>query len=106
MKTLEGQTIIVTGGASGIGRETCHMLAKAGANVVIGDWNEAQGRELADELTTHERPSLFVRVDVTQETQVENLVAQAVAKFGRLDGAFNNAGVEFHSKIQIGRAHV
>ena len=96
---LKGQTIIVTGGASGIGRETCYILAKAGANVVIGDRDEAQGRGLAEELTKRGSPSLFVRVDVTNEAQVESLVAQAVAKFGRLDGAFNNAGVEFHSKV-------
>jgi NAD(P)-dependent dehydrogenase (short-subunit alcohol dehydrogenase family) len=98
MATLEGQTIIVTGGASGMGHQTCHTLAQAGANIVVGDWDAAGGQSLVDELSALGAGALFVRTDVTRETQVEQLVLQAVTKFGRLDGAFNNAGVEFHHK--------
>ena len=90
---LEKRTIIVTGGGGGIGQATALVLGKAGANVVVSDISDA-GAETAQMIGAAGGEACFVRADVGSEAQVEALVAKAVARYGRLDGAFNNAGVE------------
>jgi NAD(P)-dependent dehydrogenase (short-subunit alcohol dehydrogenase family) len=87
-RRLVGRTAVVTGGASGIGAATSRRLASEGATVVIADLDEEAGPKVAAELD-----GLFVRTDVTDPAHVDALFAAAFAVHGRLDVAFNNAGI-------------
>lgn len=89
---MHGRVAVVTGGASGIGKATVRRWLDAGGRVVVGDLNRDNGERLIVEVTEPERLR-FVSTDVAEETQVEALVATALAEFGRLDLMFNNAGV-------------
>src|SRR5438270_2335379 len=91
---LEGKVTLVTGGTSGIGRETGVLFAKAGAKVVIAGRREQEGQETLDLVRAAGGDGLFVKTDVTKALEVEALVQKTAEKFGRLDVAFNNAGVE------------
>ena len=93
--TLQGKTIIVTGAGGGIGREACRVLARAGANVVASDIAQDRGSETAAAAVAGTGSSAtFFRADLSKEEDIQALVAHAIATYGRLDGAFNNAGVE------------
>ncbi|MBD3921625.1 SDR family oxidoreductase [Paenibacillus sp. PR3] len=83
---------IVTGGASGIGEETTRLFAAEGAKVVIADFSE-RGETVAQELRDSGYQALFVRTDVTKESDVQALVQATVEKFGKIDILFANAGI-------------
>ena len=85
---FSGRTAVVTGGCSGIGLATARRLAAEGASVVIGDVEAVRGKEVADELG-----GLFVECDVTSSEQVSAMFAAAHERYGRIDVAFNNAGI-------------
>jgi len=85
---LAGRVAVITGGASGIGLAAARRLAAEGATVVIGDLDVASGNKAASEVG-----GIFVQVDVTDESQVDNLFAAADEEFGSVDIAFNNAGI-------------
>jgi NAD(P)-dependent dehydrogenase (short-subunit alcohol dehydrogenase family) len=87
------KVVLITGGTSGIGRATAVAFAEQGANVVIAGRREAEGAESVRLVEKTGSNGLFVRTDVAIEKQVEAMVARAVEYFGRLDFAFNNAGV-------------
>ena len=91
---LEGKVGLVTGGTSGIGRETAVLFAKAGAKVVVSGRREREGEETIELVRSAGGDGLFVKADVSKASEVEALVQKAVEKFGRLDIAFNNAGIE------------
>ncbi len=91
---LEGKVGLVTGGTSGIGRETAVLFAKAGAKVVVAGRREAEGNETIELIRSAGGEGLFVKTDVSRAAEVEALVQRIVEGFGRLDVAFNNAGVE------------
>lgn len=91
---FQGKVALVTGGTSGIGRETAILFAKEGAKVVVAGRRESEGRETVDLIHTAGGNGLFVKTDVTKAPEVEALVKATVEKFGRLDVAFNNAGYE------------
>lgn len=91
---LKGKVALVTGGNGGIGLAAAHALARAGAAVVISGRREEDGRRAQDALRKAGARALFVRADVTSEHDVKALVDRTVAEFGRLDIAFNNAGIE------------
>ena len=91
---LEGKVGLVTGGTSGIGRETAVLFAKAGAKVVVAGRRELEGLETIELVRAAGADGLFVKTDVSKASEVDALVQKAVEKFGRLDVAFNNAGVE------------
>ncbi|KAK6943221.1 hypothetical protein RJ641_028598 [Dillenia turbinata] len=89
-KRLEGKVAIVTGGARGIGEATVRLFARHGARVVIADIEDTLGDALANSLA----PSVtFVHCDVSLEEDIENIINSTVARYGRLDILFNNAGV-------------
>ena len=88
------KVVLVTGGTSGIGKTTAIAFAKAGAKVVLSGRRAAEGEAVVAEITAAGGTARFVRADVAVEADVKNLVEQTVAAFGRLDVAFNNAGVE------------
>ncbi len=92
--SLRGKVALVTGGTSGIGKETALELAKAGAKVVLAGRRAEEGNAVAAEIASAGGEAIFVETDVTKEDQVRRLVEEAVRHFGRLDIAFNNAGVE------------
>ena len=91
---LHGKTAIVTGGTSGIGRDTAILFAKSGAKVVVAGRREAEGQETIELIRAADGEALFVKTDVSKAADVEALVRKTVEKFGRLDVAFNNAGTE------------
>jgi NAD(P)-dependent dehydrogenase (short-subunit alcohol dehydrogenase family) len=91
---LRGKVAIVTGGTSGIGRDTAVLFAKAGAKVVVAGRREAEGKETIDLIRGVGGDGLFVKTDVSRAADVQALVQKTVEKFGRLDIAFNNAGIE------------
>jgi NAD(P)-dependent dehydrogenase (short-subunit alcohol dehydrogenase family) len=91
-----GQVALVTGGSSGMGLATAQAFAEAGAAVVLADVDNDSLRVAADELTAAGHLALGVLCDVSSEDQVAAMVDRAVAKFGRLDMAFNNAGSKPH----------
>src|SRR5436305_9455897 len=88
-----GNVAIVTGAAAGMGLATANAFAEAGAAVVLADYNEGAVKEAAERLIAAGRKAIAVRCDVSDDAQVEAMVERTVAEFGRLDAAFNNAGV-------------
>jgi NAD(P)-dependent dehydrogenase (short-subunit alcohol dehydrogenase family) len=91
---LDGKVGLVTGGTSGIGRDAAVLFAKAGAKVVVAGRREAEGKETIDLIRAAGGAGLFVKTDVSKAAEVQTLVQKTVEKFGRLDVAFNNAGIE------------
>jgi NAD(P)-dependent dehydrogenase (short-subunit alcohol dehydrogenase family) len=91
---LQGKVAIVTGGTSGIGRDAAVLFAKAGAKVVVAGRRETEGKETVDLIRAAGGDGLFLRTDVSKTSEVQTLVQKIVEKFGRLDVAFNNAGIE------------
>ena len=91
---LQGKVGLVTGGTSGIGRETAVLFAKAGVKVVVAGRREQEGKETVDLVRAAGGDGLFVKTDVSKAAEVDALIQTAVDKFGRLDVAFNNAGIE------------
>ncbi len=92
--SFENKVALVTGGASGLGLATVKAFAGSGAAVVVADWNEEAAQSVANELTAQGHKALAIRCDVSDDAQVEAMVARTVAVFGRLDVAYNNAGVQ------------
>src|SRR5881392_792029 len=90
---FRGQVALVTGAGSGMGLDTARAFAEAGAAVVLADISEDAVRVAADELTAAGHQALAVTCDVADEGQVAALVKRTVETFGRLDMAFNNAGI-------------
>lgn len=86
---LKGKVAIVTGGAQGMGKTTCEVFLKAGAKVMMCDIKD-EGAAVAKELA-HLGDIHFVKVDISKSQDVQNLIAETVSKFGRLDAAINNA---------------
>jgi NAD(P)-dependent dehydrogenase (short-subunit alcohol dehydrogenase family) len=91
---FQGQVAVVTGAGSGMGLATAQAFAESGAAVVLADINEETLQTATAELTSAGHQALGVVCDVSDEEQVAALVERAVATFGRLDFAFNNAGIQ------------
>ena len=94
MKILENKVVLVTGGTSGIGRATAIAFGAAGAKVVFSGRREAEGEATAALILDVGAECLFVRSDVSIEAEIQALVEKTIATYGRLDCAFNNAGIE------------
>ncbi len=91
MGILEGKVGLVTGGGSGIGRETALVFAEEGAKVVVADIREDVARETVAEIEKNGGEALAIRVDVSDEASVEAMVLATIDRFGGLDCASNNA---------------
>jgi NAD(P)-dependent dehydrogenase (short-subunit alcohol dehydrogenase family) len=92
--SYENKVALVTGAGSGLGLATAKAFAESGASVVLADWNEQAVRSAAEELAAQGHKALAIHCDVADDAQVEAMVEQTVATFGRLDAAYNNAGVQ------------
>jgi NAD(P)-dependent dehydrogenase (short-subunit alcohol dehydrogenase family) len=97
--SLKDKVVLVTGATSGIGKATAIAFGKAGSKVVLSGRREAEGQAVAQAITDAGGTALFVQADVTDEAQIEALVAKTLATYGRLDVAFNNAGLEWTGPI-------
>jgi NAD(P)-dependent dehydrogenase (short-subunit alcohol dehydrogenase family) len=91
--SFNGEVALVTGASSGMGLATAQAFAEAGASVVLADFKEEAVRKAAEKLVSEGHRALAIHCDVSNDAQVEAMVERTVAEFGRLDAAFNNAGV-------------
>ena len=93
MKRAENKVVLVTGGALGIGKETCILLAGEGAKVAITDVLDKEGKKLAAEIIKSGGVAKFWHLDVASEKEVKSIYAKVVKEFGKLDASVNNAGI-------------
>jgi 3-oxoacyl-[acyl-carrier protein] reductase len=91
IRKVRGTTVVITGATSGIGRETALEFVKAGARVVVAGRREERLKELVAEIEARGGEALAVRTDVADQAQVESLIEQTIARFGRIDTLVNNA---------------
>ena len=98
-KIFSGKVALVTGGTSGIGKTTAIEFARAGAKVVLTGRREKEGAQVVAEIKKLGGDAGFVRADVARDADVKGMVDFTVDKFGRLDIAFNNAGVEWMGPV-------
>lgn len=90
---LQDKVTIVTGAAMGMGEATARLFAQAGAKVVVADFNDELGAKVAERIVDEGGEATFVKVDISKSDQVQAMVAATVERYGRLDGAVNNAAL-------------
>src|SRR5262245_15718787 len=94
MSQFQGKVALITGGTAGIGRATAIAFAREGAKVALTGRREKEGNEVVEEIRQFDGEAIFIKTDVAKEADVKAMVEKTVETFGRLDFAFNNAGVE------------
>jgi NAD(P)-dependent dehydrogenase (short-subunit alcohol dehydrogenase family) len=92
--SFENKVALVTGAGSGLGLATARAFAEAGASVALADWNEEAAQSAAEELSGRGRKAIAIRCDVSDDAQVAAMVKKTIEAFGRIDAAYNNAGVQ------------
>ena len=97
---LENKVALISGGARGIGAAVAKIFAQEGAKLVISDILEDEGRKTAEEITAAGGECVFVRLDVTSETDWEQAAAEVTSRFGRLDILVNNAGITARGNVE------
>ncbi|HHW03678.1 MAG TPA: 3-oxoacyl-ACP reductase FabG [Thermoanaerobacterales bacterium] len=90
---LKDKVAIITGGAKGIGKETAFLFSKEGAKVIICDFDENIGKKTLEVLKAQNSEASFFKVDVTDRSNVQNMVNETKAKYGKIDILVNNAGI-------------
>src|SRR5262245_42364028 len=98
--TFEGKVVLVTGGTSGIGKTTAIEFARAGAKVVLTGRREKEGAEVVREIKKLGGEAAFFRADIAKDADVKAMVDFTIDKYGKLDVAFNNAGVEWKGPLE------
>jgi 2,5-dichloro-2,5-cyclohexadiene-1,4-diol dehydrogenase 1 len=101
MADLRGKSIIITGGASGIGEASSLLAARQGARLTVADLNQVAGEKLVTKIRADGGEAQFIQTNIADEQQVKAMVAAAMNAYNRLDGAFNNAGVNGFSHSQV-----
>lgn len=97
---LEGKSVLIVGASTGIGADAARLFAREGASVMLTARSEDKLRELTDELTEAGHTAAYVAGDVSNGADVARFVDETVARFGRLDGAFNNAAVTQTGRLE------
>ena len=97
---LEGKVALISGGSRGMGAYEAELFIQEGAKVVVGDVREDEGRALAEKISEGGGDAVFVRLDVTSETDWAAAVQEAVTRYGKLDVLVNNAGVSARGSIE------
>ena len=101
MKQFTDKVVLITGGNSGIGKATALAFAEEGAKVVIAGRRIKAGNQTVNLIKKAGSQGIFIPTDITQETEVKNLISQTVKIFGHLDYAFNNAGTPGILKVNM-----
>jgi 3(or 17)beta-hydroxysteroid dehydrogenase len=99
MDRVKGKVAMVTGAASGLGRGAASLLAKEGAKVILTDINETGGKEAAEEIRRDGGEAVFMKLDVSSESNWGEVIEKTLVEFGKLDVLVNNAGVELVKEI-------
>lgn len=99
MSSISGKVVLITGATSGIGKAAAVAFAQNGALVVLAGRRDFEGEAVVNEISSNGGEAIFVKTDVSDEEQVKHLVEKTVVTFGRLDVAFNNAGIEGNFNI-------
>jgi NAD(P)-dependent dehydrogenase (short-subunit alcohol dehydrogenase family) len=97
--SFAGKVVLVTGGTSGIGKVTAIEFARAGAKVVVSGRREKEGAEVVRQIEKLGGEAAFIRADIAKDADVQAMIKFTVDKFGKLDIAFNNAGVEWKGPV-------
>jgi len=97
---FKGKIVLVTGGTSGIGKATALAFALAGAKIVLSGRREKEGSAVVNEIKKLGSDAAFIRTDIAKDADVKAMVDFTIKKFGRLDIAFNNAGVEWKGPLE------
>jgi 3(or 17)beta-hydroxysteroid dehydrogenase len=100
MDRVKGKTAIITGAASGLGEGCALLLAKEGAAVVVADINESKGQEVAENIRREGGKALFVKLDVSRETDWENALEKTLSELQKLDVLVNNAGIQYVKELE------
>ncbi|MFC1861099.1 glucose 1-dehydrogenase [Chloroflexota bacterium] len=100
MERVKGKVAIVTGGAGGLGKADARLLAKEGAKVVVTDIDEAGGKSVVEEIKSDGGEAIFIKHDVTSESDWSEVIEKTLAEYGKLDIMVNNAGVLMRNKIE------
>lgn len=91
---LKNKVVMITGAASGIGEASALAFAKEGAVVVVSDVQSERGEEVVARIHAEDGKAIFIKCDVSKEEDIKNMVLKTIENFGRIDCAFNNAGIE------------
>lgn len=90
---LQGKIALITGSGSGIGKETARLFASEGATVVVNDMNEEAGRQTVTEIEESNGTAYFIKANVTDYSEVEQMTQEIIKQYGKIDVLFNNAGI-------------
>ena len=96
---LAGKVAVITGAGSGIGRAAARLFAAEGASVVVADVSVEVGEETVRQIAAHDGQALFVATDLRDARQVQRLVQETIAQYGKIDILYNNAGINLHAKV-------
>ena len=98
-RSVEGKVALITGSGSGMGRATSYVFAEAGAKVVVSDINERQIEEVSSEINSSNGTCLKQILDVTNQENINEVIANVIEEFGQLDMLINNAGISIPTTI-------
>ena len=100
MDRVKGKTAVITGAASGLGEASALLLAKEGAAIVVADINESKGQVVVEKIQQEGGKALFIKLDVSNETDWENTIEKTLSEFQKLDVLVNNAGIQYVKELE------